>query len=80
VKTGSLPPIISRTRTLLKLMAGFVLLVIGGVLSIPGIPGPGIVLILVGLWLLRDHFSWARKALVWAKERIERLRRRNNRA
>jgi Putative transmembrane protein (PGPGW) len=79
VKTGSLSPILSRTRTLLKLIAGFALLVIGGVLSIPGIPGPGILLIIAGLWLLRDHFPWAGKALAWAKERMEQLRRRRSR-
>ena len=63
----------SRMRTILRLTAGFGLLIAGCVLALPGVPGPGIVLILLGLVLLSDHFAWARKALVWTKEKVARL-------
>ena len=48
----------------MRLIAGFALLIIGGVLALPGVPGPGIPIILLGLLLLSDHFAWARRALV----------------
>ena len=54
----------------MKMVAGFCLLVVGGVLSFPGVPGPGIVIILLGLWLLADHFIWAGKAYAWAARKI----------
>ena len=66
----------SRMRTILRLTAGFGLLIVGCVLALPGVPGPGIVLILLGLVLLSDHFAWARRALVWTKEKVTRLRHR----
>lgn len=67
---------ISPLRTALKIIAGFVLLAAGFVLSLPGVPGPGIVVILLGLWLLSDHFDSARKLLVWAEERLHRLKKK----
>ena len=42
-----------------RLLGGFALLGAGLVLAIPGIPGPGIVLIAGGLWLLSERFAWA---------------------
>lgn len=49
---------------------GFAVLVIGVILSIPGVPGPGLPLILLGLWVLSDHFTWARKGLEWIKSKL----------
>jgi len=57
-----------------KVIAGFVLLGLGGVLALPGIPGPGIVLALLGLLLLSSRFSWAGKALAWLRRRTEAVR------
>ncbi len=59
-----------------RIVAGFALLLVGGILALPGVPGPGIVIILLGLVLLSNHFEWARRALDWCKQRAERLRRR----
>lgn len=59
----------------LKLVFGFSLLIFGALLSIPGIPGPGIAVILLGLWVLRDHFEWARRAFQWINEKTARFRR-----
>ena len=44
-----------------RIAAGFALLVAGGVLALPGVPGPGIVLVLLGLTLLSPHFAWAER-------------------
>ncbi len=57
----------------LKILGGFVLLLIGGILALPGVPGPGIAVILLGLWVLSDHFTWARRALAWLKEKTGRI-------
>jgi uncharacterized protein (TIGR02611 family) len=56
-----------------------VLIVIGGIaLSAPGVPGPGIAVIIVGLGFLALEFDWAERllerAIIWAdraKERAE---------
>jgi hypothetical protein len=56
----------------LRLASGFGLLIVGTVLAIPGVPGPGIPLILLGLWILSGQFVWARKALDWAREKFAR--------
>jgi putative transmembrane protein PGPGW len=62
----------------MKLVGGFALLIVGGVLAIPGVPGPGIPIILLGLLVLSDHFAWARRAIVWVKVRTARFRRTGN--
>jgi hypothetical protein len=58
----------------MRVIAGFALLIVGGVLALPGVPGPGIPIMLLGLVLLSDHFAWARKALAWLHERTAALR------
>jgi hypothetical protein len=45
------------------------LLAAGAILALPGVPGPGIPLILLGLLILSDHFAWAKKLLEWAKRK-----------
>jgi hypothetical protein len=61
-------------RKIARIVAGFVLLGVGLILAIPGIPGPGIVVIVLGLILLAEHFHWARRSLDWAKQKAESLR------
>ena len=60
------------------MVLGIVLVLLGILMSGPGIPGPGIVVILLGLSFLALEFDWAErllaKAIVWAdnaKERAE---------
>ena len=64
----------SRPVRAAKVLIGFALLIVGGVLAIPGVPGPGIPIILLGLWVLSDHFAWARRSLAWVKQRAARYR------
>ena len=66
----------SRLALAMRLVAGFALLIIGGVLALPGVPGPGIPVILLGLLLLSDRFAWARRALAWLRERTAGVRRK----
>lgn len=63
-------------RKIIRISLGFLALIAGAILSLPGVPGPGIALIIFGLVILADHYSWARRALDWAKEKANRMRER----
>jgi hypothetical protein len=64
-----------RGRRWLRIGGGFLLLAGGLILSIPGVPGPGFVLLIAGLVLLSEHYHWARRTLDWARARLHRLKR-----
>jgi uncharacterized protein (TIGR02611 family) len=52
-----------------------VLLILGGiVLSLPLVPGPGILLIIIGLATLGSEYDWAEDVLQWAKEKFLRAK------
>jgi hypothetical protein len=53
--------------------AAILLIVIGLVLSVPGIPGPGILVILIGIFLLLPESRWLRKKYAALKHRFPRL-------
>lgn len=55
-----------------RVVLGCLLLVVGAILSLPLVPGPGIVLVLGGLTLLSHEFEWARRL----SDRIKALARR----
>jgi hypothetical protein len=63
-------------RKIARIAAGFLLLAVGLILAIPGVPGPGLAVMAVGLILLAEHFHWARRTLDWVKGKAERLRDR----
>jgi len=52
-----------RSRRKLGVVTGFLLVSAGLILAIPGIPGPGIPIALLGLIILSSHFSWAKSLL-----------------
>lgn len=56
-----------------RITVGFILIPIGLVLSVPGVPGPGLAIVFFGLVLLSDHFEWARRAVVWAKAKFYKI-------
>jgi hypothetical protein len=64
----------SGVRRGLSVALGFVALISGAVLALPGVPGPGIPLLLFGLWLLRDHFQWAGRWFSWLQRKTARFR------
>jgi Putative transmembrane protein (PGPGW) len=66
---------VARLSAVFRVTTGFVLLIIGGLLSLPGVPGPGLLVIALGLWLLSDHFVWARRTLDWGRQRFSELKR-----
>jgi uncharacterized protein (TIGR02611 family) len=63
-------------RKFLRITLGFLLIAVGLLLSIPGIPGPGFVVIALGLLLLSEHFHWARRLLDWAKRKAAAVMKR----
>jgi uncharacterized protein (TIGR02611 family) len=53
-------------------LVGMTLLVAGAAMLV--LPGPGIAVILLGLVVLSAEFQWAKRALVWARERAGDLK------
>ena len=53
------------------------LLVIGGlILALPLVPGPGILVLVIGLAVLGSEYDWASDAMHWAKDYYQRTRKR----
>jgi hypothetical protein len=66
--------------------AGLVLISVGLALSIPGIPGPGVLVVLLGVLVLLPESRWLRKRYARLKRKhprvfsvLERYRRRRRR-
>lgn len=57
-------------------IAGFALVLAGIFLSGPGVPGPGFLVILLGLGLLALEFTWAARLLERAAEYADRAKER----
>ncbi len=66
----------SAMRKILRITFGFIVLGVGLILAIPGVPGPGIVVIILGLVILAEHFHWARRMLDWAKKKADSMRKK----
>jgi uncharacterized protein (TIGR02611 family) len=60
----------------LRIVCGFFLLVAGLIMAIPGVPGPGIAVMILGLIILSDHFAWARRLLDWVKRKAASVMKR----
>jgi uncharacterized protein (TIGR02611 family) len=57
-------------------IVGTLVIVVGVVLSGPGVPGPGFVVIIFGLAILSTEFEWADRLLQRARRGLERSRDR----
>src|SRR5262252_8357130 len=53
--------------------AALTLIVVGLVLSIPGVPGPGLLIVLIGVFLLLPESRWLRKKYAALKQRYPKL-------
>jgi len=58
---------------LCRVIVGLILLALGLFLSLPGVPGPGIVLIVLGFGILGRHFHWAHRANIYVKEKLQEV-------
>jgi uncharacterized protein (TIGR02611 family) len=60
--------------------AGFAVVLTGLVLSLPFVPGPGLLLVAIGLGMLALEFAWAERLLARILERLEEAGNRAARA
>ena len=63
---------VEHAKRYLKMIVGFTLLFLGVVMVLS--PGPGILIILVGLGLLAAEFVWAKRLLDHLKRQREKFR------
>ena len=79
--TQQLPRTIAvrHTRRVLVFVAGWAVLLLGIVLSLPGVIGPGFLVVIAGLTILATEFRWARKLLVNTKAKFREMRERRRR-
>ncbi|MBW3538108.1 PGPGW domain-containing protein [Candidatus Parcubacteria bacterium] len=61
------------TRKLLATVLGSVILGFGLALSLPGVPGPGLLISILGLAILSTEYAWARNALDKAKAKLKKI-------
>lgn len=55
---------------------GVLLVIAGLILSLPLVPGPGILVLVIGLAVLGSEYDWASDAMHWAKDYYQRTRKR----
>jgi hypothetical protein len=60
-------------KRIARWVAALALIAIGLLLSVPGIPGPGILVILIGIFLLLPESRWLRKKYTVLKRRFPRI-------
>lgn len=63
---------------LITTIIGGIILILGAVLSLPLIPGPGLLLIILGLTILSREYPWAQKPLVWLKNKLSKRKKNNH--
>jgi hypothetical protein len=61
-----------------RVVVGLALLLVGVVLSLPLVPGPGFVFVLAGLTMLGYEFAWARRLRDRIAAELGRLARRRH--
>src|SRR5207244_847756 len=55
------PPMIQHTLRASRVLVGVVLVLVGIVLALPLVPGPGLLFVFAGLTVLGGEFEWARR-------------------
>ena len=61
-----------------RVIVGIALLLIGFVLALPLVPGPGLLVMFVGLTVLSAEFEWARRLRERMRTAARRLTRRTD--
>jgi uncharacterized protein (TIGR02611 family) len=64
---------IHQTVRIGRLVAGVLLLVVGLILMLPGVPGPGTLVVFGGLTMLSVEFHWARRLRDGMRNTLERV-------
>jgi uncharacterized protein (TIGR02611 family) len=65
---------VKQVKRFFTILVGFTVLLVGVVLSIPLVPGPGFLVVLAGLAILAVEFMWARRLLEHLKSQGVKLR------
>ena len=65
--------LIHHAKRVLRITSGILLLVAGLILMVPGIPGPGFLLILLGLSILAVDFVWAHQLNTYLKAKAGKV-------
>jgi hypothetical protein len=60
-------------KRIVRWVVAITLIVIGLALSIPGVPGPGFLVILIGIFVLLPESRWLRKKYTALKQRYPRI-------
>lgn len=66
---GKPKPLVAHARRVAITVAGVVLVVLGAILSLPAVPGPGLLIMIAGLGVLATEYDWAKDTLDWARDR-----------
>jgi uncharacterized protein (TIGR02611 family) len=69
-------PITALATKIVVTIVGTLVIMVGIILSGPGVPGPGFVVIIFGLAILSTEFEWAERLLMRARRWLERSRDR----
>lgn len=60
-------------RRVVRWITGGVLVLVGAVLALPGVPGPGLLVVLLGVLVLLPESRWLRKRYAQTKRRYPQL-------
>lgn len=66
-------PIPNLIKRVARWAAALVLIVVGLALSIPGVPGPGLLIVMIGVFVLLPESRWLRKKYAAIKQRYPRF-------
>jgi len=69
--------VIEHGKKIVRIATGGTLLVVGVALSVPGIPGPGIAVVILGLSVLSTDFEFARRWMTRLKNGARRVLHRD---
>lgn len=58
-----------------RIVVGAVLVLLGLVLALPLVPGPGVLFVFGGLTVLGTEFEWARRLRDWLRHTFHRMTR-----
>ena len=65
--------LIHHTKRVLRITSGIVLLVVGVIMMIPGVPGPGFLAVILGLSILAVDFVWAHRLKTHLKDQAGKM-------
>src|SRR5260221_12399167 len=65
--------LVHHTKRVLRITSGILLLVLGLILMVPGVPGPGLLLIFLGLSVLAVDYVWAHQLNTYLKGKAEKV-------